>query len=185
MWILLTIVIVIVVIMVLAYQKSKQLQQSNLQIEEHLKSNGFNIGKALHQGKNHFLIDDVNHKVYISSNNQNGKIFDYKDIIDFELIEDGQSLTKGTAGKAAIGALTFGVAGAIVGASMKNQKNMCTNMQLIITVDDVIDSNIVMQLIDNTWVKDGIEKNSIIYKSAFEFGKNVTSTLAAIKNKCY
>lgn len=183
MWVFLIIIFIVLFLIIFAYQKSKQQQQNNNQIEENLKSNGFIIGKALHEGKNHFLIDDVNHKVYISANDQNGKIFDYKDIVDFELIEDGQTLAKGTGGKAAIGALTFGIAGAIVGASMKKQKNMCTNLQLIITLNDVINSNIVMQLIDSKWVKDGYDKNDIIYKSAFEFAKNVTSALAAIKNQ--
>jgi len=183
MWIILIIAVVIIAIIILAVQKSKQQLRDNEQLEEKLKSNGFKIGKALHEGKNHFLVDDENHKIYISADNQQGKLLDYTDIIDFEIVEDGQSLVKGTGGKAAIGALTFGVAGAIVGSSMKKQKNMCTNLQLIITVNDVINSNIVMKLIDNKWVKDGYDKNDIVYKSAFEFAKNVTSTLAVIKNK--
>lgn len=183
MWFFLIIIIAVIFLIIYAYQKSKQQQQNNKQIEENLKSSGFSIDKALHEGKNHFLVDDVNHKVYISANNKNGKIFDYIDIVDFELIEDGQSLTKGTGGKAAIGALTFGIVGAIVGSSMKKQKNICTNLQLIITVNDVIDSNIIMQLIDDKYFKDGIEKNNIIYKSAFEFAKNIISTLTAIKNQ--
>ena len=181
MWIFLVVIVIIILIIVFAFQKSKQQLQNNKQIEDSLKSNNFNISKALHEGKNHFIVDDANKKIYISANGQEGKIFDYADIIDYEIIEDDQSLTKGTGGKAAIGAITFGVAGAIVGSSMKKQKNTCTSLQLIITVNDVINSNIVMQLIDNKWVKDGYNKNDIVYKSAFEFAKNVTSTLAVIK----
>jgi hypothetical protein len=186
MWIIWTFVISIGIFLLIFIIKSigenKQYNEDSIQIEKNLKSNGFNIDKALHDGKNHFIVDNYNNKVYISANGQQGQIYNYTDIIDYELIEDGQLLTKGTGGKAAIGALTFGVAGAIVGSSMKKQKNMCTNLQLIITVNDIINSNITMQLINNKWSKDGIEKSGIFYKSALEFAKNITSTLAAIKN---
>lgn len=187
MWLIWTFVISIGIFLLIFIIKSigenKQYKEDSIQIEKNLKSNGFNVDKALHDGKNHFIVDNSNNKVYISANGQQGQTYNYTDIIDYEIVEDGQSLTKGTGGKAAIGALTFGVAGAIVGSSMKKQKNMCTSLQLIITVNDIINSNIVMQLIDTKWVKDGVEKNSIIYKSAFEFAKNITSTLKAIKNR--
>ncbi|EPZ54444.1 hypothetical protein H477_3583 [[Clostridium] sordellii ATCC 9714] len=42
-------------------------------------------------------------------------MYNYKDIIEFELLEDGESITKGGLGRAVAGGVLLGGVGAIVG----------------------------------------------------------------------
>ena len=51
------------------------------------------------------------------------RIYNYSDIVSFELLEDGENITKGGICMAVAGGVLFGNAGAIVGgAAGKNKK---------------------------------------------------------------
>lgn len=62
----------------------------------------------------------------------------YNQIISYELIEDGTTSYSGGLGRAAVGALTFGAAGAIVGGitGKKKQKSKCSSLSVNITLRD-------------------------------------------------
>ena len=63
-------------------------------------------------------------------------IFDYSNLLDYELLEDGESITKGGIGRAAAGGLLFGGVGAIVGGvtGKKKTKSVCDSMKIRITL---------------------------------------------------
>ena len=64
------------------------------------------------------------------------ELFNYDQIVDFELLEDGESVTKGGLGRAVVGGALFGGVGAVVGSVTggKKTKGVCNSMKIKITV---------------------------------------------------
>lgn len=90
--------------------------------------------------KGYLEIDSLQHKWSIS-NNFNGKViwYNYEDILSFELLEDGETITSGGLGRAVVGGLAFGAAGAIVGGVTggKKSKSLCTSLSIKISINDI------------------------------------------------
>ena len=76
-------------------------------------------------------IDDT-HKAFKAG----GSIFEFSNLLNFELLEDGETITKGGLGRAIAGGLLFGGVGAIVGGVTggKKSKGVCNSMRLKITL---------------------------------------------------
>lgn len=82
------------------------------------------------------------------------KIYNYSDIVDFELLENGESIatkTKGGLGRAVAGGLLFGATGAIVGGVTGTKKsestNICTSLKIKITLKNINDPVTYVQFI--------------------------------------
>jgi len=153
-------------------------QQEASKCELRLAQEGFKVSKALHFDKNHFAIDTTNNKVNISSATES-RTFAFKDLVAFEMVEDGQIYTSSSTGNAVAGALLFGAAGAIVGGTTSKSTNACTNMQLRVSVNDMLNPSIVLQLVSSP----GFIKNGPSYTKAFNFAKEACSTLAVIQKQ--
>jgi uncharacterized membrane protein len=143
-------------------------------------SKGLTLDKVMQFDRIYFGLDSNNKKIILKSF-ETGKnmIMGFKNIIAYELVEDGQALTKGGTGSAIAGAALFGVAGAIVGSTMKKSTNICTQMQLRITVSDVVNPSIVFDLIKHP----GAIKGGAAYNKALNFAKEITATLAVIQKQ--
>lgn len=111
---------------------------------------------------------------------KNAAIYSYDDIIDFELIEDGTSVTKGGLGRAAVGGLVFGGVGAIVGGVTGGKKanQKCTSMMVKITVNNVNAPVEYIKLITSS-----VDKKSFTYKGAFQNAQEIVSLLQLICNQ--
>lgn len=74
----------------------------------------------------------------------------YNQIVSFELLEDGDTITKGGLGSAVIGGALFGAGGAIAGAVLgaKKTKAICNSLQLRISVRDYYKKVIVVNYIE-------------------------------------
>ena len=90
-----------------------------------------------------FYIDETN-KLWtipegiISKKINPNRIHHYSDIVSYELLEDGTSISKGGVGRAIVGGALFGGVGAIVGGSTGHkQQQMCTSLKLKITLKDI------------------------------------------------
>ncbi len=140
---------------------------------------GFNPTKIL--GK--FQIDDNNKTWLIDNRNMLNKtiprIYNYSDIVDFELLEDGESIVSGGLGRALVGGALFGGVGAIVGGVTggKKSKPICTNLNVKITTNDINNPVVYVDFI-NTSTK----KSSIIYKTYYDLAQKCLSTLQLIVN---
>ena len=129
---------------------------------------------------NKLYLDENKKKICIPCNNmiRPEMIFDYNDILKYELLEDGNSISKGGVGRAIIGGVLFGGVGAIVGGSTGHKsKQTCTRLQVKITLNDVDDPVKYIEFIDNE-----IRKDSLMYKSAYDSAQKVLSTLDVICN---
>lgn len=107
---------------------------------------------------------------------KNPVIYSFDDIIAFELLEDGNSITKGGTGRAIVGSL-FGGVGAIVGASTgkRKTKSTCTKLQIKITVNNMSTPAVYINLIVSETKTDGF-----IYKTAYSSAQNILSVLQVI-----
>ena len=87
---------------------------------------------------------------------------------------------KGTAGKALVGGLFFGLGGMIVGSSMKRSiQDNCNSLKLIIRINDISQSQISINYFSNV----NYSKNSYTYKAIKDNLIEVCSTLEYIMNK--
>ena len=107
--------------------------------------------------------------------NQNS-IINFSDIKTFELIEDGDSVTKGGIGRALVGGALFGGAGAVVGAITANKKKeYCDNLQVEITTSDkTTPAYHVPYISKRTKVKSGE------YENAYIIASQLISTLQSV-----
>ena len=84
-------------------------------------------------------------------------------ISGYEIVEDGTSITSGGLGRAAIGGLAFGGAGAIVGAitGKKSSKGIVNTLKIKINLTDLDTPVLYVNLITKK-----TKKSSVLYKNA-------------------
>lgn len=108
-----------------------------------------------------------------------GNIFSYDNLLSFELLEDGQSITKGGLGRAVAGAFLFGVGGAIVGGVTggKKSKGICNSMKLRVSLKNAhIDVAYINFITTETKTK------SFIYKAAQDNAQKCITVLEQIND---
>jgi hypothetical protein len=111
----------------------------------------------------------------------NPRIVNYSDILDFELIEDGETVvTKGGLGKAVVGGVLFGRVGAIVGSntSKRKSKTSISILKIKIAVRDMNNPNSYINLITTS-----TQTDSFIYKSSYEVAQKIMSMLQIVTSK--
>jgi|SRR5690625_1820924 len=106
------------------------------------------------------------------------KVYNYSDIVDFELLEDGESIAKGGIGRALVGGALFGGTGAVVGAITRKNKEYSNSIRIKITIDDL--SNPVVYL---DFINHRVKVTSDHYKNAYEQAQKIMSTLQLICDK--
>ena len=102
-------------------------------------------------------------------------VFKYQDLLDFEVLEDGTSITKGGFGKALVGGAIFGLAGAIAGGSSKQTKQVCNKLQVKITTRNIDRPVVYIDLINTEFKKDGF-----VYKQASKSVQEILSKFQLI-----
>ncbi|BAK55890.1 hypothetical protein SFBM_0110 [Candidatus Arthromitus sp. SFB-mouse-Japan] len=107
------------------------------------------------------------------------KIYDFSQLVDFELLEDGESLAKGGLGRALVGGALFGGVGAIVGGvtGKRKGKNICNSLRIKITLDDISDPVLYIDFINVR-----TDTNNPFYKNIFNSAQECLSILQVISN---
>lgn len=128
---------------------------------------------------NIFMADEQNHlwRIQDQFGLHKSTIHRFEDIIDYELLEDGDLQTKGGLGSALAGGLAFGAAGAIVGTSVGKKKTTanCSSMSIKITLNSM---NAPVENINLLQMK--VSKTSAAYKKAYAQAQEVLSLLKII-----
>lgn len=108
------------------------------------------------------------------------RVFDYSDIVDFELLEDGESVASGGLGRALAGGALFGGVGAIVGGvtGKRRSKEFCGSLKLKVTINDINNPVIYVSFIDSKTKKAGS-----FYKIISESAQECLSTFQLICDK--
>lgn len=104
-------------------------------------------------------------------------IYDLSSISSYELVENGSAISSGGLGRAALGAVTFGGAGAIVGAvtGKKKSKTVVEKLQVKIMLNDLKNPVVYIDLI-----KKPIKQNSKDYANAIKKADNILSSLNTV-----
>lgn len=117
------------------YNKNISNNGSSLIIEEELKKYDFKgTQKYLNSNSMKYIsIDEENHKIClcyqdnIIKSKYNTHIYDYSDILEIEIIENGNSISKmsksSVAGRAILGGILLGGVGAVIGGFTANKNN--------------------------------------------------------------
>jgi hypothetical protein len=109
----------------------------------------------------------------------NAVVCDYSEIVNFELLEDGESIVSGGLGRALVGGVLLGGVGSIVGGvtGKKESKSICTNLKIKITVNDMANPAIYIVF----WENDvGIRKNEKLYKDLYTSAQECISIFQLI-----
>lgn len=107
-------------------------------------------------------------------------IFEFKEIVEVELLEDGDTITKGGLGSAALGGLLFGGVGAIVGGvtGARKTKSIVNKLQVKITLNNFNAPRLIIDLLEIPTMT-----NSSIYKTAYDYASEIMSTFAIIEQR--
>jgi hypothetical protein len=162
-------------------QKVKEPKVKPLTVEQQLTEQNFNISKHLKLGiYNHFYVDDENKKFAVTIGRKGKiRIYNYTDLGAFELNEDGNSIAKGKGIATAIGGLTFGLVGALVGgAGKRKSENTCTSLLVRMMVNDLDNSEVVIPFI----VRE-VKKSNAMYINAISEAKSLIATLHYIEKQ--
>lgn len=126
-----------------------------------------------------YLQIDTDNKLFKIKNVPCNKIFNFDDIIDFELLEDDISVASGGLGRALVGGVALGGAGAVVGAvtGKKVTKKKITKLFIKLTLNDFDFPCIMITLIDKP-----VKTSSKDYKKAFNEAHQLLSTLNVMVN---
>lgn len=101
-------------------------------IREHINYRKDNVAKleAFNEtdGFDYYIKIDNGNKTFILPVNKKymergADVFSFSELTDYELIEDGETITKGGFGTAVAGGILFGGVGAIVGGGLGKKKN--------------------------------------------------------------
>ncbi|MGO4927369.1 hypothetical protein ACTQ5J_02045 [Fundicoccus sp. Sow4_F4] len=120
------------------------------------------------------IMDENNQLFKIKGNNY--KIFSYKDLIKYELNEDGQSITSGglSIGRAVAGNVIMGPAGMIMGGvtGKRKSKDIVTDMHIALTIGGKNKGYYKISFIDKK-----MKKQSKEYKAQLESARETLATL--------
>ncbi|HFK2988855.1 SHOCT domain-containing protein [Clostridioides difficile] len=129
-----------------------------------------------------FMEFDDNNKKFIVLNGFNREkvnlsVYNYSDVIEYELLENGETVTKGGIGRALAGGALFGGVGAVVGGvtAKRTTKAFIDSLKIKITLNNLSNPNVYVNLIQLR-----TKSNSSIYKMAYSSAQEILSVLAII-----
>jgi hypothetical protein len=123
---------------------------------------------------------DSNHKmlVFFDLNKPSYKKIPFSAIINCEIIQDNSTIANGGIGRAVVGGLIAGGAGAIVGANTRKIKNVVSDLHISITTSNIDDPLITIKVISGD-----VERNTQVYDSSIEYAEKVQATMMNIINQ--
>jgi len=187
-WVFWLFVVAFVIAGIIGWNKGKRYLETSKNIASNLdnfiQKESFIVDKRITAGDGILLIDSANKKwCAVSNKNAEPIIYDYNDLTEYEVYEDGNSIAKGRSGSAAVGGLFFGTTGAIMGsAGSKAIQNTCSIMQVRIRLNDLSNPEITISLIGGNSLNTEMKKDSSGYRNLLDSAKQMVSYLSYIQN---
>ena len=118
--------------------------------------------------------DDNTQTFVIVKSKKEHAVYHYNQIVDFELLENGQTITKGGLGRAVVGGVLFGGVGAVVGGVTANRKakGVCKSLKIKITLRNSLNLTEYIHFIDTATSTD-----SAFYQNRYETAHEILSAL--------
>lgn len=136
------------------------------------------------------VVSDPNNRYCISVDNEskrflvkntlsaNYHIYQFSELVDFELSQDGTSILSGNEIDALMGGILFGTTGAVIGASKRREvQEYCSSLYVALTVNNIGGFWVKIPLITSATLKSSRE-----YSYAIERAKEMIALLRLIKN---
>lgn len=172
---------VIIYIIVSKKIKSRHEEEKRLleALEKYLIDNNCNTEKKLSFYYYEIRIDTINKKIAICHIQQRKvAILSFNQIIECKVIEDSNVIMEGGIGRAVVGGILFGGAGAIVGSTTRKSKSVVSNFSIQIITNDVKEPLYQLDLLGRTDLS--TEDGMRIYKEATAFANDVYATVQSI-----
>ena len=114
--------------------------------------------------------------------NSNVPVFHAREIIDYELIEDGDTVIKGGLGRAIVGGALLGDIGAIVGGTTGTRKSKTTvnTMKLRISLNNKYHTYTDIDFLPGV---QNVKKNSLTYRGVVDTVSEVSSLLNLLQSR--
>ena len=118
--------------------------------------------------------DDNAQTFTILKRKENQAIYHYNQIVDFELLENGETVTKGGLGRAVVGGILFGGVGAVVGGvtASRRARGVCRSLKIKITFRNSPNLTEYINFIDTETMTD-----SSFYQIRYEDAQETLSAL--------
>lgn len=136
------------------------------------------------------VVSDPNNRYCISVDNESKRflvkntlsanyyIYQFSELVDFELSQDGTSILSGNEIDALMGGILFGTTGAVIGASKRREvQEYCSSLYVALTVNNIGGFWVKIPLITSATLK-----SSRKYSYAIERAKEMIALLRLIKN---
>lgn len=104
------------------------------------------------------------------------KQYAFSDLLDFDIVENGDVVWGGSLLGTAVGAIAGGLTGALLGASASKANEVCRSLQIKLSVNSIDKPNIYIALIDHE-----VRKNWDEYKKAVQAADEIVGVLKVIK----
>lgn len=157
-------------IIIILKSKKKTISKTNTRTDKLEKQEIENIWIKPHKN---LWINEKERKIKINNNN-----YDFSQIIDYELLIDGSSISKANLGSVATRSLLFGVIGGTT--AKRTETNYCSQLELKITVNNLSKPTEYINFMDGFRK---INKNTIIYKKISKKAEDCISILKIITKK--
>lgn len=120
---------------------------------------------------------DENHRAFRLWTNGALKVYRYENLLSFDLMEDGDTVSSGGLGRAAVGGLLLGPLGAVIGASTgkKKTKEYCESLRVRISLKDADPDVVYINLIATK-----TKKKSASYKLSVDSAQECLTALEQI-----
>lgn len=105
------------------------------------------------------------------------KIHTFDEIVSFELLEEGETITKGGIGGAVVGGLLLGGTGAVIGSVIgkKQTKPMCNSMNIKIVLNNMDSPNKYITVIDTP-----LKRSGFVFETLYSQAQECLSVLQLI-----
>ena len=152
---------------------ANQLNDLNFNVSKKFYLTDYGTYNSLNKFKKMILVDDNEKNVCLIDYNS-GRMFivDYKDIINYEVYENGSNSTFGG-----------GVGGFFGGMLLAETEGKCKDLRLIIRINKIDIPHIGYEIIENTPFNMGIVKSSKQYKTCITSLQEVVSFLEVLLNE--
>lgn len=156
-------------------------EEKEIRIKEYnlAKEKAQNFVSTSNVDKYIYFNDDIE-EIYIPNFWIGPSFIKYSEILDFELLEDGTTVSSGGVGRAVAGGVLFGGAGAVVGAVTGKHKgtNIANSMEIRITTKDINNPVVFIKIF-----KGEHKKGSFIYNAYRDKAYKILSILQIIVDR--
>lgn len=121
--------------------------------------------------------NDNEKKIMLGSGNrpEANYLFNYDQIIGYEILDNGGAIASGGVGGAIVGGVLLGAVGAIAGSQVKKVKDVCTSLDIKVTISEWEKPAFFINLVDCE-----IDRKSITYKEKIKKAQEFASKIDII-----